>query len=153
MRTVLFAILIVAAALLQIAGVHIIGITPNFFLAVIFIAALATKDFVSFGIIMLVGLIAMRFQPGISWQSLLLAGFGFLIYWVKTYLSWLEIFTVIFGLALLTVLFYLIIDTQFLFQNYPVVFIEALYNIGIGSALFVFLPASQQGGPRAHTRK
>ena len=146
MRTLLFTILVAAAAILQIAGVSIAGITPNFFLIALCIAALGSKDFLSFGIVMIIGLIIIRFQPGMPWQSLVVAGFGAALFLIKRYLPWLEIFTVVFGLATLTILFYLVVDPGFLFKNYPVVFIEMLYNIGIGSALFFIVP-------RASTRK
>jgi len=140
MRLLIFIILIIGAALLQGAGWTLFAVSPNFFLAVLFIAALTLSDFLSFGIVALVGLIAIRFQPGLSWAPLLAVGLTLVLYWIKSYLPWLEIFTVVAGLFAVTFLFYLIFDPRFVFQHPTIIFLEALYNIVIGGGLFMLMP-------------
>lgn len=139
MRFIILFLLLLAAAFLQGLPIVIFGLKLNLVLPLLLAAAFLLKDFLSLAILILAAILFLRFQPIFFWPSAAVGLIALATFAARGYLPWQDLINLPLLLLAATVIFYAMVDWQYLTSSYYLVFLEAVYNTIIGSTVFVVL--------------
>lgn len=130
--------LVVGVAFLQGSNFYILGVKPNWILAV-FLALAFTADFWFYLFLELIALVILRFQPALSWELGVLALIILLAFLAARRLPWKESVNFLVLAFVAPAMFYLLVNPKFLYLQPGVFLMELFYNLLLGLILFFIL--------------
>ncbi|MEK9186180.1 MAG: hypothetical protein AAB885_01195 [Patescibacteria group bacterium] len=138
-RILFFGILLVAIAFLQSNNFLIFGVKPNLILVALIVFSFLVTDFASYAVLILLTLVMMRSRPGwdLSLVSLGLVGIG--SWFVKQIMPGRDSLNLAIAIIFSTIIFYGLIDPNFLYSEWLTSVIEAGYNLVAGFILYYTL--------------
>lgn len=117
---------------------NVLGVKPNLVMAII----LTSLFFLSFGeylVLIMAGIISLKFFSGFENEALLFLALLFLAFVVKKYILGAGTGSVLILVVSLTVIFYAIFMPQAILYNPHILFLELLYNCLISIVIYLFL--------------
>ncbi len=138
--TLIFCAVLLAAASIQIYWpIFLDGARINLVLALLIAFSFFTEDTALYALAVFFGGWFLRFESGISAEILIITILTFLVFWLRHRLVWPGIITAILAIVFSTVVFYLLIAPNFLYDNWGTTFYEILGNIMTGVIAYEIL--------------
>jgi hypothetical protein len=108
--------------------VSFMGVKPNLLLSLLVVLLFTTKQFWQYLILILIALVSLNYSSLITRETIIFGTIMLLAFYLKGYLTE-HFFLISFFLAIiLTTLFYLFIDYQFIFNNINIFLLEVAFN-------------------------
>lgn len=138
-RIMIFLFLILLAAWLQGGYFTIAGIKPNFLLAVFIALSFLVKNFWTYGILSVVGMIALRSAPVFSWDLVSFLLVLTALFFFRRFLPWHDVINFIAAATFATALLYLLLDPSFIAWHPFLVSFELFLTLAMGGAMLLLL--------------
>ena len=132
--------LVILSALIQnFSWFNFGGIKVNLPLIVIFSFAFIVKNWPDYLLLSLSSAYLLRTNSGWDFTIFIFLAVTFLVYLLKKFLPWRSLLSYLIFTAVGTFLFYLVIDFQFLRNDYFIFLKELIYNILFGGLIYLIL--------------
>jgi len=136
---IILAILAIMAAWVQTINFYPFGVKPNFILLFFMALAFASENFWNYLILLSGSMMILRFQPGWSWELMILMSVLVLAWVAARHLPWHELMNFVIVVTAATTLFYLVINPVFIWRDFKLLMIEVGYSVVLGGILFLLL--------------
>ncbi|MDD5547515.1 MAG: hypothetical protein PHN74_01250 [Candidatus Pacebacteria bacterium] len=131
------ALVLIAAILQNTYLVEFYGIKPNFVLAVLLALVVFVDNFWNYLILSFLGVIILKFNPAINKESLLMLFLPILAFYSKKIMIRRSLLNIVLLIGVFTLIFYLVADASFIVKTPFLFILETIYNIFIGSAVYL----------------
>jgi hypothetical protein len=111
------------------------GIKPNLLLSLLTVLMFSVKDFWQYLILVLTGLIALKYSNLISSELLAFGAIMFLAFYFKKYFTEHEFLAIFCITAILSIVFYALTDYGYIVNNFGSFALEIIYNV-LASIIF-----------------
>ena len=131
-------IIVFLCALLQSSAlITIYGVKPNFLISALVVLLFSARNFWQYLILVLTAAVSLKYSALLSKEILIFAGIMILAYFLKKYLVEYEFIAIFILTAFITIIFYLLIDYRFAFNNPNSLLLETAYNIFASAVLLL----------------
>lgn len=133
------AAVLVAAFIQELRWLAVFGVNPNLVLIALAISAFIVDRLPVYVAASLVGAVALKGAPIIEIASLALLGVATIFRLLRRLLPWSTEISIGFSIIFGTVIFYALVDYNFLIAGTSLFIKEAVYNLIIGSLISLFI--------------
>ena len=137
-RFFIFVLLVVVFAFLQGEDIIFFKVKPNLVLAALVAFSFLIPDFISYLLLVLIGITVLKFQPGFSLDTLFLGIITTLHWFLMKFMSGRESVNLLIAVTMVTLVFYLVLQPSFIYQQPIILITEIFYNIAVAFFLRYF---------------
>ena len=144
-RLVFYSFLVLLAGFLQHSPVFsVFGVRPDFVLVLLLTLSFVIDKFPAYLWLVVLGLFCLKFQSGFDGSLLGIGLFSVAAFWLGREMPSLWILNNTILVSAATLVSYLLAKPSFILSNWLVVVAEILYNLIIGSLMFLAFSANER---------